>query len=412
MGGYLIGGRLRASGGLDAGEITIRALIPSSAAVELVLNDYGTLGVDVRLPLIDPVTKARVDLSNELVPGRDFLGWVEGNGGPGDVIMEAGPIWSDPFTFPFTSKIVAAGLGSYFEHRRVLPVLGPSQLPRDVTSHWTGLHLRTMHKRLIKQANDHPLAGLPIDYEADVVGTHEREYPGSDRTPVWQAVTNLTQVENGPDAALRPKWGADRKHVRWDLVTGNPRLTQAGADLRWDVSVPEPHATIVSHGRDARTLASHAYFSGSTIDGVRLEAKSAATELTAAGFPILEMSEDRSSVLRVDTLQAYADEATARGSAHTETFQVRAQRDKHPTLGTYWPGHYASLQVGENPRIPAGPQRVRIARMSFSSTGPVSIDFAPERIASGYPVPSSNRRWLADRLRDLSARIDELNRGA
>ena len=407
MAGYLIGGRLVTSGELDAGEVTLRAVLPSNARIELPMNDRGRIDVDVKIPLVDPVTGASVDLPNELIPGRDFIGWVEG-----DTIVEAGPVWADPFSFPHTSQIKAEGLWSYFDYRRVLPVLTTGQLPRDVTSSWTGLSLRTIVKRLVEQACSWPSAALPITYETDVAGIHEREYPGSDLTVISQALSNLTEVEGGPDVAFRPRWeDATRRRVVWDLLTGNPELTQGGADHYWDVSVVEPHATIPGLDRNGRELATHMYVTGSTVDDVQLQAKASSTVLTAAGFPMLEATQSRNSVLLASTLQAYADEGVVRGSAHVETFKLIAKRDLHPKLGTYWPGDYARIRIGENARTPADTYRVRIVRLTFAAEGDVIIDCAPERVGSGYPVPSSDRTWLADQLRRLQASIDETNRG-
>jgi len=565
MAGYLIGGRLVAGGGLDAGEITVRAIPASSASFELPLNRDGSLDASVTLPMIDPITKATVDLPNVLVPGRDFLGWVEN-----DVIIEAGPIWADPFDFPYSDRIVANGLWSYFDHRFILPELAPGQLPRDVTTRWVGTSLRTIAKRLVQQACSHPSADLPIDYEPDFEGDHEREYPGSNMKLVGEALSELTAVEGGPDITFRPKWGEDRKHVRWAMLTGDPEIRQAGHPHYWDVSVPDPHATVVSLERDGSDLSSRdfqtgvtfqnlksnnsfeegteGYESGSNAQDVRIGgvnpqhgakvidwtasgagmswlnskqtfnvdpgdsilcaaymrasaaisvhtmirfkredgtqitdvlgaaetaesngvswvrphtiavapadassyevyfggiATSGGQTITAdavtvsnaselipyhedeiqiqavaddpalidAGFPLLETVTSRGSVLRTATLQAYANEAVVRGSAHVETWTIVTRRDKHPFLGTYWPGDYANVRIGANPRVPAGTYSVRIMSISFGKNGDVTVQCAPERVASGYPIPSTKRTWLRDKLAAIRASINESTRG-
>ncbi|MBQ9917344.1 MAG: hypothetical protein IJO71_09110 [Microbacterium sp.] len=567
MGGYLIGGRLVAGGGLDAGEITVRAIPASSASFELPLNRDGSLDISVALPMVDPITGVSVDLPNILVPGRDFLGWVEKRGDV-ETIIEAGPIWGDPFNFPAQSRIVASGLWSYFDHRYVLPVLAPGQLPRDVTTKLTGLHLRTIVKRLVQQACSHAGAGLPIDFEPDYAGEHEREYPGSDLKWVGEALDELTNVENGPDITFRPHWGEDRRHVRWTLLTGDPELSQEGHAHYWDVSVPDPHATVTSLDRDATELSSRDFQVGTTFrnlksnnsieegsagytagsnstglnvtgigprhgakvldwralgpghawlnstqtfdvdpgepvlcaaymrssasipvvtmvrfkreDGtvigdvlgapapaspsgwvrpftiteapadassfevffagiataadqvvtvdaitvsktselipydeeeVEIQAVASNDVLLDAGFPLLESSTSRGSVQRTDTLQAYGDETVARGSEHIETFSIVTRRDKAPFFGEYWPGDRAKLRIGRNPRIPAGTYDIRITGMSFGATGDITVSCAPERIASGYPVQSSPRRWFRDQLRAMSTSINESRRG-
>lgn len=563
---YLIGGRLRAGGGRAAGEITVRQLVPKSLICELALNTAESIDATLNLPLVDPATGAVVDLPEILIPGRDYIGvMVDGQ------VVGAGPIWSDPFTFPHTDRIIGAGLWSYFDHRYVLPVLTAGQLPRHVTSRWTGLSLRTIVKRLVQQANGHPLAGLPIDFEADIAGTHEREYPGSDGMSVGQALRNLTEVEGGPEIAFRPYLTADKRHVRWSLVTGDPELTQQGEAHYWDTSVLTPHASILSLDRSADELASRSYTVGVTLrnlipngdfedgidnvatgagsnapqqgpstgwsspkyvywtstgaapswlnvksnitveagdtvtfhyrgratpsrpmgamlrffngagdqiggdtygaevnapaapgwtsapifvtatvpagattcraylygqasaggqtfgadglmlvqsgdvvpfdrDSVQMQATAESSTLTDAGFPILESWDSRSSVLREATLQAYSEEAVLRGSMHVTSRPMSVRRDKAPKLGNYLPGDYAKIRVKKSGREPAGTVIERIVRISFGVTGDVSVEVAPQRVASGYPVPPSTARWFATQFAALSARIDEANR--
>ncbi|MGW9345577.1 hypothetical protein ACWGR3_28910 [Streptomyces albidoflavus] len=402
MAGYLIGGRFL------TGEITLRQVRVPSCDVELTLNAADSIKVGLQIPLTDPATGVSIDIPNQLLPQRDFVAWFE-NG----VVLAGGQIQGDPFSFPRTSTINAAGMWEYFRKRTVLPVLDTEQLPSDVTSSWTGTSLRTIAKRLVEQARSWPSADVPIDLEPDFGGTAEREYPGADLMLVAEALDNLTQVESGPDIAFRPKLMPDLRHVRWDLLTGDPDLSQHGADHYWDVSAPGPHAAITTLDRDGRDLATHAWGIGSTDEetSARLEAKATSAALLDAGFPMMETVVQRNSVLQESTLQAYVDEAVVRYSAFTETFTLRVKRDQNPKLGTYWPGDWARIRVGEGPRVDAGTYRVRIIRIRFSAQGDVTIECSPERVAGGYPVPASDRAWLANQLRTLKGRIDETNRG-
>ena len=567
MGTHLIAGRLVAGGGLAAGRITVRELLPKSLAVELTLNRAESIDADILLPLTDPMTGVTVNLPEDVVPGRDFVGvMVDGT------LMAAGPLWADPYTTGTrTLSWHAGGLWSYFDRRLVLPVLH-GRLPRDVTSQWSGLSLRTIAKRLVQQAISHPGAGLPIDFEPDAPGDHERTYPGSDDMSVGEALANLTEVEGGPDIDFRPYLTEDRMHVRWRMVTGT--LTQDGGAHYWDVSAATPYAVSPSLDRDGRELASRQFISGTTkrneirdgefreglngaqaggangtitdmppgaveralgaqgyslttwsgnsslgnggvsfagrpvtvepgqrfavscmaqgtpkpvrlmmqftrenetvgtvqlaagtltgayqkfaatwvvpadvvkaglflypqatqqftagntlrttmwsmvetteplpyfYDELELQAIAENPLLTAAGYPLLESWEARPSVLRTSTLQAYADEGVMRGSAHITTRPIIAQRDQHPKLGSYRPGDYVRVRRGTSPREPEGTDTERIIRISFTASGPVSIDTAPQR-TTGYPVPSSDRAWLGDQLRRLNARIRQAER--
>lgn len=571
MSSYLIGGRLVAGDGLDAGEITVRAIPATGWSVDMPLNDAGSIDVDLTLPMVDPVTGVAVDLTAILVPGRDFIGVVEN-----DTILEAGPIWADPFTWPKAARIVANGLWSYFDHRFVLPVLGAGTLPRDVTTKWADLHSRTIAKRLVQLACSHPNSDLPVDYEPDFPGTDTREYAGSDLIEVGDALRELTEVEGGPEITFRPQWGSDRRHVRWVLLTGDPELTQSAEPHYWDTSVPDAHAKIVSLERDGSDIASRAFLTGKTIrnlirdsdfrdgigqwvpggangaivdkiagaaelargakgyslstwtgnsgsgsggaysrdvitvqegaryfvstaaqgtsksvrlmaqfqsetgvvgsaqiatgtvggsyttfsgtvtvpagavkmgvflyptagaqwvagntlrttqwvvheetgealpyfyDTIQVQSRADDSSLLTAGFPLLESREVKSTVALQPLLRAHANETVARKSAHVETWTIAVRRDKFPLIGTYWPGDYARVQIGPNPRVPSGPYTVRIIGMQFGPTGDVTLLCAPERVVSGYPVPPTKRNWLRDKLRSLRVAIDEANRG-
>lgn len=571
MSSYLIGGRLIAGDGLDAGEITVRAIPASGWSVDMPLNDGGSIDLDLSMPMVDPVTGVAVDLAAILVPGRDFIGVVEN-----DDILEAGPIWADPFTWPKSAQVVCNGLWSYFDHRFVLPVLDPGILPRNVTSKWENLHTRTIAKRLVQQACSHPNSDLPIDYEPDIAGTDSREYAGGDLIYVGSALRDLTEVEGGPEITFRPTWGVDRRHVRWALLTGNPELTQSAEPHYWDTSVPDAHAKIISIDRDGSDIASRAFLTGKTIrnlardgefrdgvgqwvtggangtltamvagaveramgvkgyslstwtgnsgagnggvwsqdvitveeglryfvsvaaqgtsksvrlmaqfrsdtgvigstqidtgitgsgyaelsgvvtappdavkmgvflypiagqqwvagntlrttqwvvhedtgdalpyfyDEIQVQSRADDASLLTAGFPLLESKENKSTVASQPLLRAHANETVARKSAHVETWTIAVRRDKFPLLGSYMPGDYARIRVGENPRIPAGTYTVRIIGLQFGRTGDVTLLCAPERVVSGYPVPPTKRNWLRDKLRALRAAIDEANRG-
>jgi hypothetical protein len=220
-------------------------------------------------------------------------------------------------------------------------------------------------------------------------------------------------VQGGPEIAFRPRF-ADARHVRWNLVTGTPELSQAGEPHYWDLSAPGPSATLDGFDRDGRELTTDYYLNGATNEttGLQLQARATSSLLTAAGFPRMDAVENRNSVLLASTLQAYADEGVLRGAKHIETFQVSVRPNNVPRLGSYRPGDCAKIRIGKNPRMPPGTRTVRIVRVSFAATGDVTLGCASERVGAGYPVPSSNKSWLGDQMRSIAGRIDETNRGS
>lgn len=355
-------------GDLVTGLVTVRN-IPARAGRVTTDLDAGSIGCDVGLPLTDPLTRVAVDIPNLLIPGRSFLAYEEDG-----IILAAGPIWSDDYDFDSGRYTLnAAGLLSYFDYRYVLPVLTGGQLPADVTSTWT-TSLRTMAKRLVEQCQAWS-PSLPIVFESDVAGSNVRTYPGSDMMRVRDALTNLSNVQGGPDIVFRPEW-ADSTHVQWRLVTGDPLLTQSGHRHTWVTTVPGSSVKGVSIQRDATVLSGWDYESGDA----GLGAVAADSTLTTAGYPLFQTRTARPSVILQSTVQDYADAAVVVGRSHLQTWAFSARKDQTPKLGEYWPGDLAAIQVPKNPRVAEGVHNLRI--MSFTvNVGDefVDIKFAPER---------------------------------
>ncbi|MCI2959560.1 hypothetical protein MN032_17890 [Agromyces atrinae] len=389
-------------GDLRTGDILVRAIPASAASATETVNDAGEITCTVRLPMRDPVTHAVTDIVNQLIPGRSFIGIdVDGE------IVNAGPIWTD--TYDFESKKLefrAAGLWSYWDHRFVMQVLAGGQLPRDVTATWT-TSLRTQAKRLVQLAQSWTGGAVPVVFEADIAGTNEREYPGSDLITVGDALANLTRVIGGPDIAFRPRYRADRLGVEWVMMTGDPVLSQDGADHVWDISVPGASVKGASISRDATQLATHGYGTGDTIDDVELQAKASDSTLIDAGYPVLQASTSRSSVRELPTLQGHTTELVRSGIAPLETLSFAARVDRTPKASDVRAGDLAQINLGKhNPRKP-GRHAFRIMSRTVRLGSPY-VDYLcfPQR--ETYPVtPPAPLQFIARAFKQINAQAAE-----
>src|SRR5690606_16860233 len=198
-----------------------------------------------------PSSEYRSDGLAGLDPARCFLAVVEG-----DRVLEAGPIWSHSSNADTRRLTIrAAGLGSLWDHRVVMKVLATGENPAETSLSWSGLSLATIAKRLVQTAMAHAGGALPLDLPADVAGTDERTYPGYELASLGQRLEELMGVIDGPDIAFRPYLAEDRLGIRWRMVTGDPLLTQPGADWTWDTSTVHGATTGLSIDRDATGLA-------------------------------------------------------------------------------------------------------------------------------------------------------------
>ncbi|MEV8029274.1 hypothetical protein [Cellulosimicrobium funkei] len=325
-----------------------------------------------------PSPEYRTDGLAGLDPARCFLAAVEG-----DRVLEAGPIWSHSYNDDTRVLTVrAAGLRSLWNRRVVMKVLATGEDPAKTSLAWSGLSLATIAKRLIQTAMAHTGGALPLDLPADVTGENERTYPGYELANLGQRLDELEGVLDGPDLAFRPYLAEDRKGIRWRMLAGNPMLTQTGDDWSWDTSAARGSTTGLSIDRDATGLASRAWTSGDGVEQAMPIELVASTELTTAGFPLLEVSESRRTSANRSTLRSWGQASLAAASRPWMTWKFKARRDSYPLLGQYQPGDWARIFVpGGHPYLrgllPEGSYRARILAVSGDQGDWVDITCAP-----------------------------------
>lgn len=370
---------------LKTGQVLIRDLPVSKGSVAPVLNKAGVIQASVRLPMRVQLGSRASTIDPGLIqPGRTVLG-LEANG----VILDAGPVWEDSFNWDgWELNLTAAGLRSLFEHRFVLPAGVSTPVGADtVLSGWS---LRTIAKKVVQQALAWTNGSLPIVYdEADISGSAERTYKGVDLQTVNEVLAKLSGVDGGPDVDFRPEFNADRTAVQWRMVTGAPELKQSGAAHVWDGSVPKSPVRAASRKRMADVLTSKDWAVGGTPDGSDspIVAVGSDSTLTAAGFPLLESTQSRNSVITQSVLAGHAAAAVAVGKQYLTQYEFAVSTEPEavlpngktvkaaPWLGDYRPGDYGVL------RLPVSPlsdvvQSVNVRLLGYSySHGDESVKF-------------------------------------
>lgn len=363
-------------GDLRTGVIQVRNIPASKGQASPTLNAAGGISCTVKLPLRDPVTDVPLALASILRPLKSFLAYEEGG-----VVLEAGPIWRSRYNFATRElELTAAGVRSYYDHRFVIPAPDdgdPDDVPTGTVT-YSSLSLRTIQKRVVQQA--HLLTGgaLPIDFESDIAGSNERNYLASELHVVGEKLAQLTGVLGGPDVAFRPYITEDGQSLRWNMVTGDPLLQQAGPPHVFDTTGPRPNARGAERREDATTLLTDSIQQGTNGESDDpLQAKAYDDTLVDAGYPRMQGGENRPSVSTADVLQSHADAAVARGQYPLLTWAVSARRNAAPALGVYQPGDMAELVLPPNPVAGNGndPHRELVRLMSFTAN--LGNDFVP-----------------------------------
>lgn len=372
------------AGDLKTGLIRVRNIPVSSGTAEAALNNAGTINCTVKLPMVDPQTSVSLDFTDIIVPGKSFLAYEE-NG----KIINAGPIWSDNFDVDSKRlQISAAGMRSYFDYRFVIPLLNDADMTDVPTKHttvYTNLSLRTIAKRIVQQAVAWTNGHVPIVFEPDVPGDAQREYPGGQFHVVNEKLSQLSEVENGPDIMMTPRFSEDKNYVEWVLETGDPELRQDGPDHIWDTTVISPSVQNASLRRSAVGLVTDSYQQGSdqkeTNDNDPIMAKSWDPTLTNIGYVRFEDYENRASVEKITTLQEHADEKVFLGRYHMETWQFDTRNDSEPTIQTVAVGDYGILRVKGLGRISDGDHQIRVMRVNANVESAFSTYYcAPARV--------------------------------
>jgi hypothetical protein len=273
-----------------------------------------------------------------------------------ETFLAGGPIWTHAYDDTTkTLTIGAAGLWSYYDHRKVLPVLSAGVNPATVTTSMTS-SLGTIAKQLVQLAHTHTAGALPVVFPADESGSNVRTYAGSAMTQVGQALRDLTGVQGGPEIQFVPRrTAADPRYIEWVMrigTTAKPLLSQAGDDWTWDATVPKSSVTGISVNRDGTQMADRAWEQGAGSDISTLFSQANDTTLTTAGFPLLEVLDSTHTDVTVQaTLDTWVAGLLASSVRPVETWTVKVRRDEPPNVAQYAVGDYVSLTIGGLTRL-------------------------------------------------------------
>jgi len=308
-------------------------------------------------------------------PGRCFMAMVDG-----DAILEAGPIWAHDVSETNVIKVGASGMGSILNRRRVMAAIDSGWAAWQVI--YEGMSLGTIAKRLIQLSMTHTGGNLPIVLPDDILAAndedHRRTYKGSELGTVWDRLVQLSSVINGPDIEFAPRFTSDRLGVEWVMRVGAPMLSQAGTDHVWDLRVPRSSVKGLTVSRDASAQASRSWATGNDSASGLLMARKDSASLVAAGFPLLETAESRSTVESQGTLDSWAAGNLAASERPMLTISMSVNSDttkiRPGDFATIYPPHDHYLDLLR----PDQPYRCRVASMSGGLDNWTALKMIPQ----------------------------------
>jgi len=305
-----------------------------------VLNGSGTLS-GITVPL-NPV-RLDADMAERLQePWRWTVLWCYGS-----AILQAGILSSvtvDDTQKPSVASLATTTLWEFFTRKRLVVtpgadigtgaanvVFGPTS--PDAANRNLSLH--SIARRLVELAtvNGDPTYQLPIILPNTIGGTNVRTYLGSDLATTGTRLSELTQVDQGPEVEFAPEFvDSTQGYMRWRMRIGNNRLGQLGFPHAWDyqrallslsTGIDGVNMTfnVTSKGQDTRTVSSA---KPPVASGALISAAASDTFYTAQGWPALQTADTgHTSTIDTATVLGYATAAVTTHRVPIKTATAR-----------------------------------------------------------------------------------------
>lgn len=266
-----------------------------------------------------------------------------------------GIVW----THAYDSKAGVVSLGaadfwSFFDHRKVLPLLPAAPAVDTVANQsvsYAQVDQNQIARNLIALAQSHTGGDIGIQVDQHDTGTlRDRTYNGYELADVGEALRQLSQVIDGPDMMFDVAGpDATGRPIRI-LRLGNPTLGQQGSPWVFELG-----GNLLSYTwpSDGTRMTSRQYAIGSGSEVGQMIAVAEDGSVYDNGWPLLENDTSYSTVTEAGTLQdhADADQRAARLPVVTPTLTVRGDgRNARgvvvgPSVGDFNPGDDARVVI-------------------------------------------------------------------
>ena len=341
---------------------------PDALSCSVDLNDPDTIALDLRSSS-EPkktVLLARTDddviLAWGLIDSRD---WDEDDR---TLTLTAGGAWGSYF-----GKTIIAPPSA-----RTAPLVVPDpggpglfMVNPALSTSLSGLSLGTIGKRLVEQRLAWPGAPTAFDLPPDEAGIAERSYAFADMKRTGAALTDLTNVEGGPDFAFDAQRAPDGLSLRYVMRAGTTAQPRLGADVgSWPLGGLSP-VTGLKVTDDGSSLASAAWLTAGKSAGAALVSRALNDGLVDdSGYsPLDEVDTSHGDVSVQATLDAYAARLIGYGAHPFRELSFSVRADAAPALGTYRPGDIVTLDVPDGHPYLTTSIPVRITSMSGGEAG-------------------------------------------
>ena len=294
------------------------------------------------LDLADPTLHRLTDPVGATEPRRTAL-WVIRD----TALVWGGIIWTRRYSPANRNlEITASTPESYFTRRIIRETLRYTQVGQhDIIRHLINYAQATHHSNIGVQVPAGSLGGTPRD----------RTYLWHEVGKVWERISELCDVDGGPDATLTPDWTATGQ-PGWALNVGTPLGAVRNLELDFPGSVhdynwPEDGGNSANSITAVGGTITDPSGTGGNDEPVIRQARVPAE--WDVGIPLLEDTTSYSDVTRADTLAAHAraDVQAAAGNRIVPELTIRLlDNDDLPQ-----PGDAYRLRITDPYRFPPDP---------------------------------------------------------
>jgi|GEM_PF-1335408 len=326
---YLVGD-LRS--GLIAGELPLYNVRMSKT-----LGESGTVNASLLVS-----GAVRGDLYQLTTPARTALYALRG-----DRVWWGGIIWTRRYNSQSGMLDVGgADWWSYFNHRKVLPVLNPGDEVSTRVTEFAG-DQNQIARDLVAQAQSHTGGDIGVQLDGSLSGVERsRTYYGYELNSVGDALTALQNVEGGPDMMFdcAPTLDGQGRPVRL-LRIGAPTLGQLGT-----AHVLEYGGNVAGYSwqSDGARMATRWFAVGAGMDYSQLTAWAQNESRHADGWPLLEGESNYSTVESLSTLQGHAEADLWAARLPVALASMDMVPGKSPGVGEISPGDDARVVIDDD----------------------------------------------------------------
>ncbi|MEC3977911.1 hypothetical protein [Amycolatopsis sp. H20-H5] len=269
--------------------------------------------------------------------------------------MWGGIIWTR--RYDSSSRVVELGAGdwwSYFDHRRVVPLLtkpvNPAYDVAELVLTYSGVEQNQIARNLVALAQSHTGGNLGIVFDdSAALIPRDRMYRGYELSSTGEMLRQLANVLDGSDMMFDTAADPNGRPVRL-FRQGAPYLGQQGSPWVWEYGANLSSYTWPS---DGTRYASRVFTTGEgTVEGT-LIAVSEDTDPYTHGFPLIEAETSYTTVSNPGTLQQHADADQFSARLPVVLPELTIRGDMDPIVGAWGIGDDARVLI-EDDFVPSG----------------------------------------------------------